>query len=801
MERPSRDGSASDGSHIARGIAWGIRRSMGLFRHIKRGWTETSRLYREPPKLPGPFASLSKLAVQSASTATEAAAASRQGARYLLARMPFKIRWLIAAPMMGLAVAALSLGAMMVYYTAIYPNPLTLRNKDHAPVVRVLARDGSVLAERGAGHEYVPLDFLPRHVEAAVVATEDRRFFDHYGLDPIGLVRAFFTNLRAGRFAQGGSTLTQQLAKNLFLSSERTLSRKLEELGLALWLELRLSKSDILELYLNRVYFGGGAYGIEAASRRYFDKSARELSIGEAALIAGLLKAPSKYSPTSSPGLARARGRVVLDNMVEAGLITDADRRRSLATRIVFHEPQNTSDADGAGYAVDFILEKLPALMADGDAELIVETTLDANLQRVSYDAVATALGRQGKILDASQAAVVVMDVDGGIRAMVGGRNYTESQFNRAVKARRQPGSAFKPFVYLASIEAGLRPDSMTFDQPLMIDGWTPRNDNGSYVGQVTLRRALAQSINTVAARLNHDTGVKRTIGAAHRLGLRSELREEPSLALGTSEVNLLELVGGYAVFGNGGMAVEPHVISRVRLGSGRILFARTAQRSTTVVSSDAVGAMNDMLNAAVVSGTGRRAAISLHPTAGKTGTTQDFRDAWFVGYTSHLAAGVWIGNDNGRPMKQAVGGGLPAEIWHQIMAEAHRGKAPLSLPGTQSDTGRTIAVVSGQPARTLVRASWVDMAAEHLPWLAKAKGDAAEMARPSAPPAAALSLQPMLSGPLAAEPSATVASHPKEPIDDAFLDRVLNEAEALPAVPRREPERQSGFLPFSQVW
>lgn len=695
--------------------------------------------------------------------------------------MPSKLRLVLAVPLIALAGVVAVLSATMVYYTVIYPNPLSIRKKDHAPIVRVLARNGSVLAERGAGHDYVPLDFLPRHVEAAVVATEDRRFFDHYGLDPVGLVRAFFTNLRAGRFAQGGSTLTQQLAKNLFLSSERTLSRKLEELSLALWLEMRLSKGEILELYLNRVYFGGGAYGIEAASRRYFDKSARELSVGEAAVIAGLLKAPSKYSPTSSPGLARARGRVVLDKMVEAGVITDIERRHALSTRIAFHEPKNARDADGAGYAVDYILDQLPELASDSDAEVIVETTLDAELQRVGNDVVAAALFHQGKSFDASQAAVVVMDVDGGIRAMVGGRNYNDSQFNRAVKARRQPGSAFKPFVYLASIEGGLRPDSIAHDIPLTIDGWTPRNDNGGHVGPVTLRRALAQSINTVAARLNHDTGVKRTISVAHRLGIKSDLREEPSLALGTSEVSLLELTGAYGVFGNGGSAVDPHIINRVRLGSGRVIFARTIQRATTVVASDAIGAMNDMLNAAVVAGTGRRATIGQHPTAGKTGTTQDFRDAWFVGYSSHLAAGVWVGNDNGRPMRRATGGGLPAEIWHQIMEAAHRGKAPLSLPGTTSDPGRNLAVVTGQPARTVVRATWIDTAAEQLPWLAgssaQAKSQRSDVEQPHQ------------------------QSHPKESIDQAFIDRLLSETNDSTSSPRRLSERQSSGFSIFQWW
>ncbi len=761
---------------------------MAWFQRLRRGLAETSRWSREPSKLPGPFASLTTFASAREDGANDAVPETRPGSNRFFARIPIKMRVLIVLPLLASAVMAATLSATMVYYTVIYPNPLAIRKKEHAPVVRILARDGSVLAERGAAHDYLPMDFLPRHVQAAVVATEDRRFFDHYGLDPVGLVRAIFTNLRAGRFAQGGSTLTQQLAKNLFLSSERTMSRKIEELGLALWLELRLSKSEILELYLNRVYFGGGAYGIEAASRRYFDKSARELSLGEAALIAGLLKAPSKYSPNSSPGLARARGRVVLDKMVAAGFITDADRVQALAARLVFHTPNDTRGADGADYAVDYILEQLPPLVSDGDTEIIVETTLDAALQRRSNESVASGLARQGKNLDASQAALVVLDIDGGIRAMVGGRAYGESQFNRAIKARRQPGSSFKPFVYLASVEAGMKPGSMAYDLPLTIEGWTPRNDNGAHVGEVSLRRALAQSINTVAARLNHDTGVSRTIAVAHRLGIRADLREEPSLALGTSEVNLLELTGAYGVFASGGAAVDPHMITRVRLGSGRVLFARTAQRPAVIVAADDVGAMNDMLNEAVVSGTGRRAALAAHPTAGKTGTTQDFRDAWFVGYTSHFAAGIWIGNDNGRPMKQAVGGGLPAEIWHDVMEFAHRDKAPLNLPGTTSGPGQTIATSDGQKRRSVVRATWADSTSEQLPWL---------LPRPATRPAQATAVSPHSR--MADAPARN--THPAEPMDPEFIDRVLSDNGDTSRARSVSTDRQSGFLSFSRWW
>ncbi len=768
----------------------------------------------KPPPLPQPFQALSDFAFRPAATLAAPALPSARNARRgivrrLFARLPLKIRLLIAVPAAGALATAAALATMMVYYTVTFPHPLAMRSKERAPVIRILARDGSVLAERGAAADYMPLDLLPRHVQGAVVATEDRRFYNHYGLDPVGLLRAFFTNLRAGRFAQGGSTLTQQLAKNLFLTPDRTLARKVEELGLALWLELRLSKTDILELYLNRVYFGGGAYGIEAASQRYFDKSAREMTIAESALIAGLLKAPSKYSPAASPGAARARSRVVLAKMVEAGVISLEDERRALEERIVFHEPKSQKDTTGIEYAIDFVLERLPPLLGSGHAEVVVETTLDANLQRRANDIVGKALAKQGEALGVSQAAVAVLDTDGGIRALVGGRNYAESQFNRAVKARRQPGSAFKPFVYLAALESGMTPDTITYDLPLSIDGWAPRNDNGQYVGEITLRRALAQSVNSVAVRLNQAIGGAKTVQVARRLGVKSELREGPSLPLGTSEVTLLEMTGAYGVFGNGGTAIEPHAIRRVRMSSGRVLFVRDVPRTAQIVDPHTVGAMNDMLNSALVSGTGKRAGIANHPAAGKTGTTQDFRDAWFIGYTSHLTAGVWIGNDGGKPMNRAMGGGLPAEIWRQLMDVAHDSKAPLALPGTTrhapgvSDAQLSSAMPVGVPQASPRTPPRVDRIIETLPWL---PGDAiAQSPQQIAPimeatpvPQMPLPMKPskIVNAPVVGKPNAVAAAgtngkgsvapsapvYPNDRIDDDFIAKALAASEAVDA-------------------
>ena len=773
----------------------GSLRLMGLFGWKKDGQAGSGTgmgAGLTPPPLPEPFRALSQFAFQPSTIL------ATHGKRGLLSRLTWKRRALILVPFFGCVTVLTGVTAMMVYYTITFPNPLSLRNKERAPVIRILARDGSVLAERGAAHDYMPLDLLPRHVQAAVVATEDRRFYEHHGLDPVGLFRALFANLRAGRFAQGGSTLTQQLAKNLFLTPERTIARKFEELGLALWLELRLSKADILELYLNRVYFGGGAYGIEAASQRYFDKSARELTLSEAALIAGLLKAPSKYSPAASPGAARARGRVVLAKMVEAGVISPADERKALAERIIFYEPKVQKDTTGVAYAIDFVLERLPPLLGGGHAEVVVETTLDADLQKRAYEIVAKNLAQKGESLGASQAAVVMLDADGGIRALVGGRDYAESQFNRAAKARRQPGSAFKPFVYLAALEAGMTPDSITYDLPLTINGWSPRNDNGQYVGEITLRRALAQSVNTVAVRLNQDVGRGSTIAVARRLGIKSELREGPSLALGTSEVSLLEMTGAYTVFGNGGMGVEPHAIRRVRMSSGRVLYARELPRTIQAVDPVNVGAMNDMLNAALVSGTGRRAALVNHPAAGKTGTTQDFRDAWFIGYTNHLTAGVWVGNDNGKPMNHATGGGLPAEIWQQLMQVAHEGKAPLALPGTvrQLPTDAAPQVSAATPwTQSNAHAPRVSRVLETLPWLSE--NEAIERAAPPVADARRIKVLP---------PPPVAQAYPSERIDEDFIAKAIADAEngapdQLAAEVPKAPSRPRGIMSLGGWW
>lgn len=586
------------------------------------------------------------------------------------------IRYSAIAAACGVAV----IGLMVIYVVARMPDPARAALDDRPPNVTVLAQDGAVLAERGLRRGHMPLSALPPYLVQAVLATEDRRFYAHFGVDPLGLVRASFRNAASGAVVEGGSTITQQLAKNLFLTPRRTISRKLEEAVYALWLEQRFSKDEILELYLNRVYFGGGTYGVEAAARRYFGTSSRYVTLPQAALLAGLLKAPSRYAPTRSVKRAGIRVDEVLDNMVEAGYLT-AEQAKAAD-----EQPLKLSAKDddtGYAYAVDWVAELLPELVGEQHGDLYVETTIDAGLQRASQQALRRILDSEGEALAASEGAVVVLDPSGGVKALVGGRAYSTSPFDRAVKARRQPGSAFKPFVYLAALEAGYSPDSLAYDGPITVAGWSPRNYTGKYRGEISLRDGLAHSVNTVAVRLTAKVGPSRVAHTAERLGIHSPLHDRPSIALGTAEVTLLELTGAYAPFANGGQGVLPHIIARVRDRDGKVLYQRRRSTTGQVVALNDVGAMNDMLSATIRFGTGQKAALEGHEAAGKTGTTQSFRDAWFVGYTAHYVGGVWIGNDNGRRMKKVTGGTLPAKLWHDVMLYAHEEKAPMKLPGT----------------------------------------------------------------------------------------------------------------------
>lgn len=548
------------------------------------------------------------------------------------------------------------------------------------PSITIVGLDNKVIAVRGemAGKE-LPISALPKYLPQAFVAIEDRRFYYHFGLDPIGITRAIFVNIMRGRLREGGSTLTQQLAKNLFLTQERTLERKLQELILAVWLEMKYSKSQILELYLNRVYFGSGAYGVEAAAQRYFGKSARAVTLSEAAMLAGLVRSPSRLAPTRNPALAQQRALLVLAAMTDAGFIT------SEMQKIAQARPPKIASNRGpgsSGYVADYVMDVLNDYVGQFDVDITVQTTIDPALQAAAERSLIEELAKNGEKFGVSQGAIVAMDTNGAVRALVGGVNYNDSQFNRAVSAKRQPGSAFKPFVYLTALERGMTPDTVRDDAPVQVRGWRPENFSHQYYGPVSLQTALALSLNTVAVRLALEVGPAAVAKTAQRLGIVSELQTNASLALGTSEVSVLELVGAYVPFANGGIGVIPHVITQVRDAKGKILYARSQPGHGRVITPPHVAQMNRMLQETLTTGTAKRASIPNWPAAGKTGTSQDFRDAWFVGYTGALVTGVWLGNDDSSPTKKASGSNLPVDVWNRFMRVAHENTQPVELPG-----------------------------------------------------------------------------------------------------------------------
>ncbi|HYM32465.1 MAG TPA: penicillin-binding protein 1A [Candidatus Cybelea sp.] len=580
---------------------------------------------------------------------------------------------------------------LIAYFAYDLPDLNRLYQTDRHPSVTLIDGNGATYATFGDLYgEFIPVDQMPKVVPEALLATEDRRFFHHFGIDPIGLARAVFADLRAGHLVQGGSTITQQLAKNVFLTPDRTLKRKVQEVLLALWLEHKFSKDQILSLYLNRVYFGAGTYGVDAASERYFSKSARDLALPEAAMLAGLLKAPTRYGPITNPTGARERASLVLDRMAAADFITTDQAKAAKAHPAVAIQPK--VPLRNSRYFADWVLEGIDEYAGRGWSDLVVVTTLDMKLQADAERAVEGVLAKSGEARDVSQAALVALGPDGAVRAMVGGRDWRDSPFNRATQARRQPGSSFKLFVYLAGLEAGLSPESAAVDSPISVGHWSPKNDSNHYYGETTLREAFAHSMNSVAVQVAQQVGLETVIAMAHRLGITGELPEVPSVALGTGEVSLLELTGAYDVVANGGMGVIPYGIAEIRTRDGQVLFRRQGGGPGRVLPERVDRQMNELLTAVVESGTGHAAMLD-RPAAGKTGTTQDFRDAWFVGYTSNLVAGVWVGNDDGEPMKRVSGGTIPVKIWHDFMAagtagqpvEALLAEAPGAAPGEES--------------------------------------------------------------------------------------------------------------------
>ena len=556
---------------------------------------------------------------------------------------------------------ALALALMLAWFGRDLPRPEVALDAIRRPGLTLQDHAGHAFATFGdVVGDPLRLSDLPRFLPAAAVAVEDRRFYRHPGIDLIGIARAAFVNLRAGRLMQGGSTLTQQVAKNLFLTNARTLHRKVQEVMLTLWLEHTFSKAEILEIWLNRVYLGSGAWGVDAAARMYFGVSARKLNLWQCAVLAGLPRAPSRINPHSDPAAAAARGREVLAAMADTGIIPKAEADAA-AGQIAFPPRPAT-----AGWFADWAADAAQALISPG-ADAVLHTTLDARLQSVAESRLAATLDGPGVSAGVGQGAVVVLDAaSGAVRAMVGGRDWRASSFNRATAARRQPGSAFKPIVWLAALEHGLHPDDTVLDAPLRVGGWSPQNFDGAFHGPVTLEEALAQSLNTAAVRIMQQAGGPRAvIAVARRLGITDSLPDNLSLALGTGEVGLLELSAAYATLLNGGRSVTPQSVDTIEEDRHTVRVPRPVQ--DRVVDPDVAAAMARMMAAVVSRGSGRAAAVPGKLTAGKTGTTQDYRDAWFVGAVGGTVIGVWLGNDDNRPMRGVSGSGLPARLFHDV--------------------------------------------------------------------------------------------------------------------------------------
>ena len=567
----------------------------------------------------------------------------------------------------GVAYAAivglLALVVAVAVATAYLPSygELTKRS-DLGQMIRVRAANGQVLLSLGPSFgKWLPYDQIPPEMRAAIISTEDRRFRSHIGVDPIGIARSIEVRISSGHWRQGGSTITQQLARNIFLTNNRTFVRKIKEGVLALALERKFSKDQIVELYLNRVYFGGGAYGIDAASRKFFGHGADHLSLGEAAILAGLVKAPSNYSPTADVEAARNRSGVVLDTMAKNGFITPEEAASANPAEVRI---QQTTSNNSVRYFTDWALPQLDTLIDQTTEPIDVWTTLDPGMQIAADKAV------RARAPDGAQGALISMDRDGAVRAMVGGKDYVSSIYNRATQAERQPGSAFKLFVYLSALESGMKPTDTIVDEPVTINGWSPRNDTRTYSGPVTLREAFSRSINTISAKIGQQVGFSTIADMARRFGLTTDISTYPSMVLGTSDVRLIEMTRAFASIQNNGVAVTPYAIRRVVTADGRLLYQHDADESRVLVAPWVAAEMTDLLQSAVLSGTGAAAQIG-RPVAGKTGTTQSNRDGWFIGFSSGLTTGVWMGRDDSKPVSGLYGGTAPARAFHDFMTVA----------------------------------------------------------------------------------------------------------------------------------
>lgn len=606
---------------------------------------------------------------------------------FLIRPLPRMTYWGAVVGLWGM----IGVAGIFAFYAAQLPSAKNWVIPERPPNVRIVADNNDLIANRGVtGGKALRLEDMSPYIPQAVIAIEDRRFHAHFGFDPIGFARAMTRNIMQKRLREGGSTITQQLAKNLFLKPERTFGRKVQELILAIWLEAKYTKAEILELYLNRVYFGAGATGVDAASRRYFGKTARHVSLDEAALLAGLLKAPSRYTPARNPKLAQKRARLVLRAMqregyVKAGKIDLQNLKPGEHARHFRSGPEH--------FVSDMIMKEVSLLLGDVQQDIIVETTVSPYLMTAAHEILSASLNTHGKKRRVSQSALVSMAPDGAIKALIGGRNYGKSQFNRAVEAKRQPGSAFKTFVWLNALQNGESPESIRIDAPVRVGKWRPENYDQRYRGPVTLDDAFAQSLNTIAATLVVEGGTRNVAATAHSMGIKSKLTANASLALGTSEVSLLELTSAYAPLANGGLQVRPWLIKRITTAhpnkGGKVLYQRKVKAPHQVVASRELGMMNAMLSSVLTNGTGKAARLAGHQAGGKTGTSQNFRDALFVGHTAHLVTGVWFGNDNNSPTKKLTGGSLPARAWKEFMQVAHRDLQPKPLPGAVHIVGR----------------------------------------------------------------------------------------------------------------
>lgn len=585
--------------------------------------------------------------------------------------------WLIRSVVLCLIWGFVIGGIVVGYYAYDLPDTSQVAQPVRRPAITLLAEDGSVIARYGDLYgQRVKLDDVPKNLIYAIISIEDRRFYEHFGIDVFGLARAAVSNLIARRVVQGGSTITQQLAKNLFLSPDRTFRRKAQEILLALWLERNYSKEQILTAYLNRVYLGAGTYGVDAASQVYFNKPVQDINLREAAIIAGLLRAPSRYAPTNDMAASLERARVVLAAMVDAGYITEAQKNAAISNASA---PPRKPGVGGDGrYFADWIAEQVSGLIKSTPQDLVVVTTLDYNMQKIAERKISQ-MSVEASKRKAEQMSLVTLAHDGAVKALVGGVDYYESQFNRVTQAQRQPGSSFKPVIYLAAIENGLTPNDIYDDAPIKIGNWSPENYDQKYRGQITARDALAESINTVAVRVLQKVGVNNAIKTAKNLGIVSQLDPDLSLALGTNTVTPLELTSVYATLASGGRLVTPYAIKEIRNRDGQVLFRHTVANGPVLVNPQSVATLVDMMTGVVTYGTGKRAALD-RPVAGKTGTTSDYRDAWFVGFTADYTTGVWMGNDDNKPMQKITGGALPAQLWHDFIIEAEGGNPSRAL-------------------------------------------------------------------------------------------------------------------------